>query len=142
MVVRKPDVIGVDGVIHYIASQKPASNNINSVSLDVVFTFELNGAQADTDSTRVTVGWDRDHFSRKMAEEKDSLTWDMIKGNNTSQTEVESDLFLPQIMTDGAFYAWSQITWTSSDPTVISVEDATSIKLTEPVKGITLPIRY
>ncbi|MFQ9157023.1 MAG: hypothetical protein ACLR5B_05125 [Blautia sp.] len=117
------DVIGVDGVIHYIASQKPASNNINSVSLDVVFTFELNGAQADTDSTRVTVGWDRDHFSRKMAEEKDSLTWDMIKGNNTSQTEVESDLSLPQIMTDGAFYAWSQITWTSSDPTVISVED-------------------
>lgn len=130
------DVIGVDGVIHYIASQKPASNNINSVSLDVVFTFELNGAQADTDSTRVTVGWDRDHFSRKMAEEKDSLTWDMIKGNNTSQTEVESDLFLPQMMTDGAFYAWSQITWTSSDPTVISVEDATSIKLTDPVKGV------
>ena len=130
------DVIGVDGVIHYIASQKPASNNINSVSLDVVFTFELNGAQADTDSTRVTVGWDRDHFSRKMAEEKDSLTWDMIKGNNTSQTEVESDLSLPQIMTDGAFYAWSQITWTSSDPTVISVEDATSIKVTEPVKGV------
>lgn len=130
------DVIGVDGVIHYIASQKPASNNVNSVSLDVVFTFELNGAQADTDSTRVTVGWDRDHFSRKMAEEKDSLTWDMIKGNNTSQTEVESDLSLPQIMTDGAFYAWSQITWTSSDPTVISVEDATSIKVTEPVKGV------
>ena len=130
------DVIGVDGVIHYIASQKPASNNINSVSLDVVFTFELNGAQADTDSTRVTVGWDRDHFSRKMAEEKDSLTWDMIKGNNTSQTEVESDLFLPQIMTDGAFYAWSQITWTSSDPTVISVEDATRIDLTKPVKGV------
>lgn len=130
------DVIGVDGVIHYIASQKPASNNINSVSLDVVFTFELNGAQADTDSTRVTVGWDRDHFSRKMAEEKDSLTWDMIKGNNTSQTEVESDLSLPQIMTDGAFYAWSQITWTSSDPTVISVEDATRIDLTKPVKGV------
>lgn len=130
------DVIGVDGVIHYIASQKPASNNINSVSLDVVFTFELNGAQADTDSTRVTVGWDRDHFSRKMAEEKDSLTWDMIKGNNTSQTEVESDLFLPQMMTDGAFYAWSQITWTSSDPTVISVEDATRIDLTKPVKGV------
>ena len=130
------DVIGVDGVIHYIASQKPASNNINSVSLDVVFAFELNGAQADTDSTRVTVGWDRDHFSRKMAGEKDSLTWDMIKGNNTSQTEVESDLFLPQIMTDGAFYAWSQITWTSSDPTVISVEDATRIDLTKPVKGV------
>lgn len=130
------DVIGVDGVIHYIASQKPASNNVNSVSLDVVFTFELNGAQADTDSTRVTVGWDRDHFSRKMAEEKDSLTWDMIKGNNTSQTEVESDLSLPQIMTDGAFYAWSQITWTSSDPTVISVEDATRIDLTKPVKGV------
>lgn len=130
------DVIGVDGVIHYIASQKPASNNINSVSLDVVFAFELNGAQADTDSTRVTVGWDRDHFSRKMAGEKDSLTWDMIKGNNTSQTEVESDLSLPQIMTDGAFYAWSQITWTSSDPTVISVEDATRIDLTKPVKGV------
>ena len=74
-------------MIHYIASQKPASNNINSVSLDVVFTFELNGAQADTDSTRVTVGWRQEsHFSRKMAEEKDSLTWDMIKGNNTSQT--------------------------------------------------------
>ena len=60
----------------------------------------------------------------------------MIKGNNTSQTEVESGLSLPQIMTDGAFYAWSQITWTSSDPTVISVEDATSIKVTEPVKGV------
>ena len=130
------DVIGSDGVIHYIASQKPASNNVNSVSLDVVFTFELNGAQADSASTRITVGWDRDYFSSKMAEEKDSLTWDMIKGNNTSQTEVESDLSLPQIMTNGAFYAWSQITWTSSDPTVISVEDATSIDLTTPVKGV------
>ena len=130
------DVIGSDGVIHYIASQKPASNNVNSVNLDVVFTFELNGAQADTGSTRVTVGWDRDHFSRKMAEEKDSLTWDMIKGNNTSQTEVESDLSLPQIMTDGAYYAWSQITWTSSDPTIIGVENGSSTDLTTPKRGV------
>lgn len=130
------DVIGSDGVIHYIASQKPASNNVNSVNLDVVFTFELNGAQADTGSTRVTVGWDRDHFSRKMAEEKDSLTWDMIKGNNTSQTEVESDLSLPQIMTDGAYYAWSQITWTSSDPTIIGVEGGSSTGLTTPKRGV------
>lgn len=130
------DVIGVDGVIHYVASQKPASNNVNSVNLDVVFTFELNGAQTDTGSTRITVGWDRDHFSRKMAEEKDSLTWDMIKGSNVSQTEVESELSLPQMMTDSAMYAWSQITWTSSDPTIIGVEDGSSTGLTTPKRGV------
>ena len=71
-----------------------------------------------------------------MAEEKDSLTWDMIKGNNTSQTEVESDLSLPQIMTDGAYYAWSQITWTSSDPTIIGVENGSSTDLITPKRGV------
>lgn len=130
------DRIGLDGAIHYLTSQTPASNRVNSETLDVVFTFELNGAQADSGSTRVTVGWDREYFSSKMAEEKDSLTWDMIKGSNASQTEVESELSLPQMMADSAVYAWSQITWTSSDPTVISVEDGSSTGLTTPKRGV------
>ena len=130
------DVIGMDGVIHYIASQKPASNRVNSVNLDVVFTFELNGAQAASSSTRVTIGWDRDYFNSKVAEEKDSLTWDMIKGSNTSQEEVESDLSLPQMMTDSAIYAWSKVTWESSDPTIISIESGNPDTLVTPKKGV------
>ena len=84
--------------------------------------FNLNGATAETTERRVVIGWDQKHFSSKMKSEADQLTWDRIKGENTSQTEVTSNLTLPQCMGTSLRTVWSTISWTSSNPDVISIQ--------------------
>ena len=64
------------------------------------------------------VGWDRNHFYEKMQKEAEGLTWNLIKGSNSSQTEVTTALSLPKIMTKSARTSWSQIEWSSSNPDV------------------------
>ena len=84
--------------------------------------FSLNGATAETAERRVVIGWDQKHFASKMKSEADQLTWDRIKGENTSQTEVTSNLTLPQCMGTSLRTVWSTISWTSSNPDVISIQ--------------------
>ena len=84
--------------------------------------FSLNGATAETAERRVVIGWDQKHFASKMKSEADQLTWDRIKGENTSQTEVTSNLTLPQCMGTSLRTVWSTISWTSSNTNVISIQ--------------------
>ena len=58
-----------------------------------------------------------------MQAEADQLTWDSIKGNNASQEEVTSDLTLPGCMGTSMRNIWSTVTWESSDPDVISIQN-------------------
>ena len=116
------DYIGTDGTIHYVKSDLN-SMGVYSKSLDCTFKFTCNNASAVSESRRVTVSWDQDYFSGKMQAEADQLTWDSIKGNNASQEEVTSDLTLPGCMGTSMRNIWSTVTWESSDPDVISIQN-------------------
>ena len=129
------DIISADGTIHYNKADTLNSWGMNFSNVGVVYIIEKNGAKAETKSSTATVGWDCDHYNTKIEAEKDSLTWDNIKGSNTDQTEVTSDLTLPQIMTSSARTAWSKITWTSSDTDVISIDKTGYDSITDPKKG-------
>ena len=129
------EVVAKDGTIHYVAKAPNTYGGVNSANVSLVYIFEKNGAIAETDSRTATIGWDRDYYNKQMLSEKESLTWDKIKGSNTVQTEVTSDLTLPQCMSSSAKTAWSKITWESSDPEVISIGDTGYGSLIDPKKG-------
>ena len=116
------DYIGTDGTIHYVKSDLN-SMGVYSKSLDCTFKFTCNNASAVSESRRVTVSWDQEYFRGKMQAEADQLTWDSIKGNNASQEEVTSDLTLPGCMGTSMRNIWSTVTWESSDPDVISIQN-------------------
>jgi hypothetical protein len=61
-----------------------------------------------------------------VAADKAALTWDVVKGSNTSQTSLTSNLTLPTTGTNG-----STITWQSTNPAVISA----SGNVTRPASG-------
>lgn len=116
------DYIGTDGTIHYVKSDLN-SMGVYSKSLDCTFKFTCNNASAVSESRRVTVSWAQEYFRGKMQAEADQLTWDSIKGNNASQEEVTSDLTLPGCMGTSMRNIWSTVTWESSDPDVISIQN-------------------
>lgn len=116
------DYIGTDGTIHYVKSDLN-SMGVYSKSLDCTFKFTCNNASAVSESRRVTVSWDQEYFRGKMQAEADQLTWDSIKGNNASQEKVTSDLTLPGCMGTSMRNIWSTVTWESSDPDVISIQN-------------------
>lgn len=116
------DYIGTDGTIHYVKSDLN-SMGVYSKSLDCTFKFTCDNASAVSESRRVTVSWDQEYFRGKMQAEADQLTWDSIKGNNASQEEVTSDLTLPGCMGTSMRNIWSTVTWESSDPDVISIQN-------------------
>lgn len=116
------DYIGTDGTIHYVKSDLN-SMGVYSKSLDCTFKFTCNNASAVSESRRVTVSWDQEYFRGKMQAEADQLTWDSIKENNASQEEVTSDLTLPGCMGTSMRNIWSTVTWESSDPDVISIQN-------------------
>lgn len=83
-------IVEKDGTIHYNTGSPNSVTGVNSTNVDIVYTFEKNGAKAETQSRRATICWDRDYYNQQMESEKDSLTWDKIKGSNTDATEVTS----------------------------------------------------
>lgn len=116
------DWVDTEGVIHYSKADTLASNRINYKNVSVVLKFSLNGATVEANTRVVTVGWNQKHFASKMKAESDQLTWNKIKGSNEAQTEVTSNLTLPQCMGTSMSQVWSTITWTSSNPDVISIQ--------------------
>ena len=132
-----PDVIATGGTINYNKADTPSSSlsGINSTNVSLVYIFELNGAFVKSGESRATIGWDCDHYNAKMSAEKDALTWDTIKGDNTDIGDVKSALTLPQCMTNSARTAWSEITWSSSEPDVISLKEPEINAIINPVTG-------
>ena len=116
------DWISTDGIIDYSTADTLNAYGLNLKTISVVLKFSLNGATAETAERRVVIGWDQKHFASKMKSEADQLTWDRIKGENTSQTEVTSNLTLPQCMGTSLRTVWSTISWTSSNTNVISIQ--------------------
>ena len=63
----------------------------------------------------------------------------MIKGSNEDTEKVTADLSLPQCMSTSAKTAWSEITWESSDPEVVTFENTGYGALIDPKKGVIHP---
>lgn len=133
------DTVATDGTIHYYAQAPNSFTAVNSKNINLVFVFEKNGAKAETAESRATIGWDRDYFNTQMAADQENLTWDKIKGSNTDAAEVTSNLTLPQCMSSSVNTAWSKITWTSSDESVISFKDTGWGSLIDAKEGVVIP---
>ena len=133
------DTVATDGTIHYYAQAPNSFTAVNSKNINLVFVFEKNGAKAETAESRATIGWDRDYFNTQMAADQENLTWDKIKGSNTDAAEVTSNLTLPQCMSSSVNTAWSKITWTSSDESVISFKDTGWGSLIDAKEGVVTP---
>lgn len=133
------DWVDTDGTIHYNKAQTPDQWGINFKNVSVVYVFEKNGAKAETEASTATICWDRDYFNTKIEADKDNLTWDKIKGSNTDAAEITSNLTLPQCLSTNAKNAWSKITWTSSNESVISFRDTGWGSLIDAKEGVVNP---
>ena len=129
------DYIKDDGTIVY---KTGALNQwgMNFTNVTTVFIFKAGNAEAQSADKTATVCWDREYFKSQMQKEADSLNWDTIKGKNINEHDVTSDLTLPQCMGSSAMQVWSQVTWTSSNPSVISIENPEFDAIINPKKGV------
>ena len=130
------DWIGTDGVIHYSTADTLDAYGMNFKTVSLTLKFSLNGATATSEGCRVLVGWDQAHFKTKMQSEADQLDWNTIKGTNTDQQEVTSDLTLPKCMGTSAKQVWSRITWTSSNEDIIHVQTQSTDAIIDPSVGV------
>ena len=124
-----------DGTIVYKNGALEQWGNNSTTVTGNIFVFKAGNAEAVSAETRATICWDRDYFKSQMQKEADSLTWDTIKNANLKQDEVTTDLTLPQCMGTSARNVWSKVTWTSSDPSVISIDKTGYDSMIDPKKG-------
>lgn len=129
------DYIKDDGTIVYKAGALDQWGNNSTTVTGNIFVFKAGNAEAVSAETRATICWDRDYFKSQMQKEADSLTWDTIKNANLKEDEVTTALTLPQCMGTSARNVWSNVTWTSSDPSVISIDATGYDSMIDPKKG-------
>ena len=130
--------IAEDGSIAYV-NEALSSYGMNSANVGVTFNIKCGAESAATKKVTAMVGWDVDHYNSKMQEEKEALAIPALLAEGDSVNAVTKDLRLPQIMTSSARSAWSVISWESSKPEIISVEE-NGMGLPSPKKGkITVP---
>ena len=119
----KESVITNDGSISYVNKDKTAAYGINHENVTCTFEFSYNG-QKQTATRTVMVGWDVPHINKKIKAVADGITFDTIKGSNTAEDNIVSDLTLPQIDGTSVSTAWTNTVWESSNPDVLSIKDA------------------
>lgn len=120
---NKESVISSDGTISFVKKEQTAAYGINHENVSCTFEFSYNG-EKKTVSRTVMVGWDAPHVNKKVKAISDGITFDTIKGSNTAENNIVSDLTLPQIDGTSVSTAWSNTKWESSNPDVLSVQDA------------------
>lgn len=101
-----------------------------SVTLTAVFTYESISSTSFTNNPNTktfTLTVRRPTDSEAVAADRDAITWDFIKRQNTSQTRVTTDLNLPDFGDNG-----STIVWSSSNTAVIS----NTGRVTRPAAGV------
>ena len=119
----KESIITNDGSISYVKKDKTAAYGINHENVTCTFEFSYNG-QKQTATRTVMVGWDVPHINKKIKAVADGITFDTIKGSNTAEDNIVSDLTLPQIDGTSVSTAWTNTVWESSNPDVLSIKDA------------------
>ena len=120
---NKESVIASDGTISFVKKEQTAAYGINHENVSCTFEFSYNG-EKKTVARTVMVGWDAPHVNKKVKAISDGITFDTIKGSNTAENNIVSDLTLPQIDGTSVSTAWSNTKWESSNPDVLSIQDA------------------
>lgn len=112
--------IAADGTITYFFVDPNTTPLVHNGSYNVTFALSKAGA-SETLQVPVVIGWDvqrvRDAIS---AEITSRLTTEGLCAAGDDPTLLTQDLTLPKVI-DGK--RWALISWTSSDPTAISVSD-------------------
>ena len=112
--------IAADGTITYFFVDPNTAPLVHNGSYNVTFALSKAGA-SETLQVPVVIGWDvqrvRDTIS---AEITSRLTTEGLCAAGDDPNLLTQDLTLPKVI-DGK--QWALISWTSSDPTVISVSD-------------------
>ena len=112
--------IAADGTITYFYADPNTAPLVHNGSYNVTFALSKAGA-SETLQVTVVIGWDvqrvRDTIS---AEITSRLTTEGLCAAGDDPNLLTQDLTLPKVI-DGK--RWALISWTSSDPTAISVSD-------------------
>lgn len=128
--------IAADGTITYFFVDPNTTPLVHNGSYNVTFALSKAGA-TETLQVPVVIGWDvqrvRDTIS---AEITSQLTTEGLCAAGDDPNLLTQDLMLPKVI-DGK--RWALISWTSSDPTAISVSDKnqqTADTLFDPYVGV------
>ena len=128
--------IAADGTITYFFVDPNTTPLVHNGSYNVTFALSKAGA-TETLQVPVVIGWDvqrvRDTIS---AEITSQLTTESLCAAGDDPNLLTQDLTLPKVI-DGK--RWALISWTSSDPTAISVSDKnqqTADTLFDPYVGV------
>ena len=112
--------IAADGTITYFYADPNTTPLVHNGSYNVTFALSKAGA-AETLQVPVVIGWDvqrvRDTISTEITSR---LTTEGLCAAGDDPNLLTQDLTLPKVI-DGK--RWALISWTSSDPTAISVSD-------------------
>ena len=128
--------VAADGTITYFYADPNTTPLVHNGSYNVTFALSKAGA-TETLQVPVVIGWDvqrvRDTIS---AEITSQLTTEGLCAAGDDPNLLTQDLTLPKVI-DGK--RWALISWTSSDPTAISVSDKnqqTADTLFDPYVGV------
>ena len=128
--------VAADGTITYFYADPNTAPLVHNGSYNVTFALSKAGA-TETLQVPVVIGWDvqrvRDAIS---AEITSQLTTEGLCAAGDDPNLLTQDLTLPKVI-DGK--RWALISWTSSDPTAISVSDKnqqTADTLFDPYVGV------
>lgn len=133
--------IADNGDITYFFADPSGSRFLWFASIPVTFTLTLEDADLTYEKNAV-VKWDADRARQAIADQVASkVTEETIKGENESLSAVTQELTLYKAVKDGAGddILWSLISWESSDPDVIAVDDSaqgSADTLFAPYKGV------
>ncbi len=123
--------VSADGTIQYYYIDPAATFSRFGYSKDVTVKLSLNGAEREH-TFRLFIPWDRAKVIAAMTPALETLTFDAIKGENTSADDVKTALSLPY-NPDG--YSWIINEWSSDHDEIISVVQ----NGTEYITTVTLP---
>ena len=117
-------LISSNGKITYPALDK--NSFADGRQITVVFTLSAGGKSVTwPDSGALLVPWDLREVESDLNKSADAaLTEDAIRAENETLADVKTDLTLPACLNQGAGkYDFAWVTWESSDPAHLSVED-------------------
>lgn len=128
--------VAADGTITYFFVDPNTTPLVHNGSYNVTFALSKAGA-TETLQVPVVIGWDVQHVRDTISAEITSqLTTEGLCAAGDDPNLLTQDLTLPKVI-DGK--RWALISWTSSDPTAISVSDKnqqTADTLFDPYVGV------
>lgn len=116
-----------------VSNSGAVTRGASDVSVTLTATLSKTGVPSATKNfSVVVVGTAVVDDESRIASAKEMLTWDLIKGENTSQDAVSKDLVLPKSIGDGVSLSWvsSETTSVNTLGGVITKEVEVSVTLT------------